>query len=616
MRSQRLTLLLLPLVMAACAPVGSSHQSLSMEGTTGFSDTEGNDYVANGDERIEEALRKTPPPAPSSPVAKPLRERLKEFEISRFESNEKNPSRFGSDKMTLKVFFSGGAEPVEFKAPLQGPAPHLKIETESGGYRLSGELNDSDQETKGEFTLTEKKNGDQAQIFYWAYKTRLKVREDRTRPQTATLEKQLKDLSENTYGWANNWTVVRGVSFYLMDIVKIESSGSPHPPALLSFKGPSLRTGEAVHPVTEVSGSPSKIELVGNAESEPSRMFQVTMKDPQTQENHEFMLDVEKESPPAKTPQEPLVQVEEPEPIKPSPPQPSQQQTPAQPQIQTTEGKSYLRIDDSLPRTRKMTSDLNRNRNLPGVKQWIETYKGNYRTSLQKFYTYANPFRGIMEKVGQALDVSPAYAYLTVIESYYFTKGRYEIEGNSQSSALGPFQLIIGMAREMGLNAGSGGKDDERRYFVPSACGAARYMRKLVNKFGESDSTVAILGYFQGDGGAAAAIYCTFDPNAGNRQDCASRINSSFTSKDYGRFLRLVKNYNYNFADMDRMAAIPKNMRNYVNQHLAIYFISNDFNRHGFSLDKAPTRLPDNGTVMPNKPLKDRECQNAVIGVF
>jgi hypothetical protein len=631
-------ILLLALIATGCAPASNRDPGASLLGTTGYSNPDGYDYVAGGDERVEQALREPEPeaadrPAPPpnavraanpqkpAPAAKPLRQQLKEFEISRFRSGEAVASRFGEERVTVKFIFNGKPS-VEFKAQLIGAKPKFNVNAVSAGYTLAGELNDTEQQTRGEFTLTENKTGDSARIFYWAYKARLRVRQNRERQIVAgsKFEKQLADLRDNTFGWVNNWSVVRGVSFFLVDIVKVIPQGGAPVDSLLSFKGPSLRTGEAVHNVDELSGAPSTIKLVGNGEEGAGRIFQVTMQDPETKQDNEFMLDVELETPPATNGQQPAPEtpaepVEEPEIIAPpaTPAAPGQQTPPAE-QEPVHAGKSYLRISQSLPRTTKMTKDFNRNRNLNGVKRWMEKYRGSWRTSLQKFYTYANPFRRVMEKVGQAFDVSPAYAYLTVIESAYFTGGHYRIEGASTSTALGPFQLLTGTAREMGLMVGGSG--DERRYFVPSSCGAARYIRKLVDRFDNSDATVAILAYYQGDGGAAAAIYCSFDANAGNRQACASRINKSFSGKDYNRFLRLSKNYDYSFAEMDRMAAIPQHMRDYVDKKLAVYFISNDMTKYGFTTNGAPSGFPDNGTVMPSRALKDRECQAAVSGLL
>ncbi len=321
-----------------------------------------------------------------------------------------------------------------------------------------------------------------------------------------------------------------------MDIVKITNDNAPPTAPVLSFKGPSLRTGEAIHETEELSGAPTKIQLVGNAEEGAGRMFQVTMQDPQTKKSNEVMLDVEMDTPSStQTPQPPAEQAEEADTFEDQPPtspapepkvqEPKTPAKPSQPAVDLPSGKSFLRISTSLPRTKKMTADFARNRNLPAFKRFMDGFmRGGMRNDLQRFYMSANPFRRILEKIGQAFDVSPAFAYLTVVESAYFTGGKYVIQGR-ENAALGPFQFLPNTAREMNLVVG--GPGDERRFFVPSACAGAKYTRKLVDKFDDSDATVAILAYYQGDGGAAAAIYCSYDANAGNREACASRINKS-----------------------------------------------------------------------------------------
>ncbi len=669
-RISRIILLVWALALANCAPVGSRPSSANMAGTTGYTNPEGFDYVANGDSRVEKALRakpNTPSPTPVSPVngKQALRERLKEFEFARFNGKKDEASRFGEHHVTFKVIFANGEKSLQFKADLKGAKPKFTFSAENAGYALTGELNDSEHQTLGEFTLTEASTKDSAQILYWVYKAKTRVRENRAKPTVAGsgVEKQIAELRDNTFGWVHNFNVVRGISFFLVDIVKITPQNTPlSKTSLFSFKGPSLRTGEAVHDLDEVAGAPGKVQLVGNGEESAGRIFQVTMQDAQTKQNSEFMLDVEldpqtKAAAPKsenQTPEIPDGELEEPEvenetpavapaapvqppaqpaaptqtptpgvpPVtapkpKPAPPQtqsPAKPAAPAAPAEPVRTGHSYLRISNTLTRTARMTKDFNRNRNLPGVKTWIRTYETSWRGSLENFYFYANPFRRVIEKIGQAMDVSPAFAYLTVIESAYFTGGNYKVQGNSQSSALGPFQLLFKTAQGLGMMVG--GEHDERRYFVPSACGAARYVAKLADIFDDSDATVLILAYFQGDGGAAAAIYCSFDPNAGNRQACAQRINKGYTGKDYKRFLKLAKNYDYSYAEMDLKAAIPKEMREYVNKKLAVYFISNDMTKYNFSTAGAPTALPENDSVMPKRALKDRLCQSAVAGVL
>lgn len=669
MRCIRVLALVVATLVTACGPSQQNPENTSLLGTTGYSNPRGFDYVSNGDRRVEEALREpepdtpratpknpqvvTPPkrqqppttPAPATPapnIQKPLRERLKEFEISRFYKDDKMPYLFGDHEVELRFIFRGQPT-AEFKnVKLKGAKPKFLVEAESGNYEITGELKDTETQTLGEFFLTEKSTGDRARIFYWAYKARVRLREDRTQKITdgSYFDKQRKMFNTDTYGWVHNWSVVRGPSFFITDIIKPVAGSKPEGDTSglsFSLKGESLRTGSEVHPTDVVGQGPGEVNLVGNAEEGTGRMFSITMEDPESKEKREFMLDIELDgemtpvdrpgqqgqTPPALP--SPPAQPETPEPFDESPPLPrprppeagGQQQEPAeQPEETVRVGKSYLRADLSMPRSRKMTEDFNRNRNLTGVKTWMNTYKGNWKSSLVNFYTYANPFREILEIIGKTFDVSPAYAYVTVVESPYFTGGKYKIirpikNGKRMSSALGPFQLLLDTAKSNGLYVGNGeGDDDERRFFVPSACGAARYFRTLVNIFNDSDTTVSILGYYQGQGGAAAAIYCSYATNAGDREACAKRINKSFNGADYNRFLKLVKSFNYNFAEMDRMAAIPGHMREYVHKKLAVYFISNDYANNGFDIRNAPTKGPTNGTIIPED-MRDKECQRA-----
>jgi hypothetical protein len=224
--------------------------------------------------------------------------------------------------------------------------------------------------------------------------------------------------------------------------------------------------------------------------------------------------------------------------------------------------------------------------------------------------------------VGAGYDVSPAYAYVTVIESPYFTGGEYKIRrpvnrktGQLLSSALGPFQLLEKTALAQGMRITALWKNDhnhadddqdERNYFVTSACGAASYMTKLVDLFSSSDTTLAILAYKEGEGGAAAAMYCTRTRN----QSCIDRINHGMSGKEYGRYMSYAKKYNYTYAEMDRASmSIPPRMRDYVRNKLAAYFIAGDMRRYGFTTytRSAPSR---HKTVKPPYEIQDARCRN------
>jgi hypothetical protein len=610
-------------------------------GGTGFQDQSGNSYVANGDTRVEEALKRpddmipvTKPGEPPKPAPKILmREKLKEFEISRFDEGVSKPSRFGEGRLELKVVFINNGS-ITFRGKLSGGKPNFKFSGKSGRYRLEGTLDDFTEETKGDFTLTDTKTGQTAQILYWAYRTKLRLRRDRTKTSTIASQLEQELSAEHTFAWVNNWNVVRARSSYLVDIVhSVRGDSLPAERAnFFTIKGESKQASED-DVFAQTDAKNTRIQLMGNGENRPGRMFQINVRNPKTNQEEEFMLDVipvQKKAAGEKPteidqPEEPETFAPETQPAPPPStpaPEPAPQENggkpsagdfgpgntpkPQAPEEAIRIGKSFLRIDTSLPRTAKMTRDFNRNRNLDGVKTWINKFvNGNLRDDLQNFYTNSAIFRDIMEAVGQFVDVSSAFAYLTVVESNYFTGGRWELEWGKGTTAFGPFQLTEGAAADGGTAL------NERRYFVPSSCGAAKYVRKLVDRFDDSDSTVAILAYFQGDGGAAAAIYCSFGNGVGDRKACAKKINKKggFNRYDYGRFLKLAKNYAYTYEEMENLAAIPKPMRDYVDKKLAIYFISNDFAKYGFTIPMKNLPRPDNDTIMPKRRLHDAECE-------
>lgn len=658
MRLLTLLISIWALLTTAC---GSSFQpdpnapaNPAFAGTTGhFDPQDGVPYISNGDPRMEERLRQQPPPTaepqpagvqPSEPKANPqplstqpqaapgttsqetpppqgpleLRLRLKEFEISRYNKGQIQASRFGDSVFTIKIFFTDEKDPAVFSAPFPpNNGKDFQIAASAARYRLSGSLNDiSDLKTKGDLTITDTKTGQTAEVLYEAYKAKLTVHTDAEKKVVtgSKLESQIQGLQQNTYGWVHNWRVVRGRAFYLVDIVKVVSTKSPQvflPPPVLAFKGESKRTGDQDEPAISLSPDVTNdISLIGNSETQNRRWFQTKLQDSNTHDEEDIILDVQDEmqlddlstgddtstgtddngtggstadlpaapgQPPVKNPAKRPVQVE--------------------PVITNS---AYLRIDNSLPRTARMSRDFARNRNLPGVKNFINIYtRGKRHGDLLAFYKYANPFRPMIEAVGHAFDVSPSFAYLTVIESQYMKSGYYRIEPINSAGAYGAFQFKPGTARGVGMRVDGG--EDERKYFAPSACGAATYIGSLVNTFMNSDTTLAILGYNQGSGGAARAIYCSYEDHS----QCRSR--------NFNRYLKFAKNYSFKYADMDSVTAIPKEQRDYVDAKLAIYFVSSDMDRYGLKIPAgAPRTLPRNGSVFPPSPINNSTCRAAI----
>lgn len=634
------------LALSACGPSRLNSGPTLPKGSTGYFDKDGVDYLTNNDPRVLEAINKgnsqTPPPfanqssqqEPPKPAhqttstttdSDSLLANIKEIELTRFNSDSKNVARLGRDRVIIKVFFRNG-EPVEFNAKLRAKTPGFSLSATAAGYSLSGDIDDGPIQTLGLLKFGNAREG--VDLYYRAYKAKLKVRQDRSNPAKpgSGFDQQVKELSEGTYGWVHNWVVIQGKrggpSFYIVDIVNTHKQNSR---SVFAFKGDSKRTDKVDIPtVTIREQTHSSVRLVGNSESTAQRAFQVTLEDQQSHETNEIMLDVIPEKPLEKDERLPKIEqviefgpdgelVESGPAVDSNFEGDSREQEPPVHVEPARPGETpYLIANESTPRVKRMQTDFNRNRNSPGVKAAISLYQNKLRDGLARFYKYANPFRTLIETVGESYDVSPAFAYLTVVESAYFTGGKYVIQKAPSSSALGPFQFLTGTGRNMGLRVG--GSTDERRYFAPSACAAARYVGKIVDMFDDSDTTVSILGYYQGEGGAGAAIYCSFDSSVHDRQACVKKISTGgYNGRDYDRFIRLAKSYNYTFAEMDRLAAIPKSMRDYVNKKLAVYFISNSMSQFGFGVDaEAPRSFPSNGTVFPPTQIQSEKCRQTV----
>lgn len=573
-----------------------------------------------------------------APAPRHLNDKLREFEISRFDHvGDDEYTRFGSEQIKITVFFRD-ENPAKFDIAKPAKVGNtISVDGKWGRFTLKGDITDSETKSVGLFTLHDTSNKQDSFIYYRAYRAKFKVREDRTRPAVAgsAFDRQLKSLRENTFGWVHNWSVLKGPAFYLVDIVRTvqDKNAAAKAAPLIRFKGESKETGDRDWGADLVktkgdSDNATDVRLVGNSDESTQRVFAVTLKDPESVEENTVMVDMEEENPevpPAAVDpaNEPVEYVDDR--FQPAAPAPGGPTEPAKPVVSSQSG-AFLISDNSLPRTRRMLADYELNRSIPGVGAAIASYQNDSgkRTQLQKFFYHANAYRPVMEVTGSAYDVSPAYAYVTVIESAYFTGGEYKVErprnrktGRLLSSALGPFQLLEGTARGQGLRVTALWKDDrnhgdddqdERGYFATSACGAANYMAKLVNLFSNSDTTLAILAYKEGEGGAAAAAYCTKTKN----QSCINRINNGMSGAEYSRYMNYAKRYNYTYKEMDRASmAIPRRMRDYVRNKLAVYFIASDMRRYGFT-QYTRSALPKHKTVKPPYPIQDPTCRSAV----
>lgn len=654
------------LVLSACGSSKRSAQDRTLParvGTTGYVDPkDGQAYVHNGDTYVEKQRQlldqgrdesAPPPPPAASPAPAPkkasthLRDRVREFEISRFKAGELSSSRFGADCYQIKIFFRA-ERPAVFEGSLTktGEGRYaltpdtatclrpLKVdERRVKALRLTGDLTDKQDETIGLFLLESKRSN--IEISYNAFRRAVVMRHDSDQKVTqgSTLEKfltkmcdpniQVVNKCKSTFGWVNNWSVVDGPSFQLTDFYRELKADEPMPtayvPPAFSIKGASKATSRVVKKedgsletelveVPAQSSSPEikDVKMWANSETGGRRSFDVELAG---EEKSELTVDLvnaqETADEKLSVDETPIVVGQEgdldaggedddvlavEEPAAPQAPQPAQPARPVAPRATVPNSNpavtiAFIATDIGSARPAKFIRDLNRNKNIPDVQRFIRRFQDGDRklVSLRNFYTYGYWARGYAKAIGKAYDVSPAFMYLTVNESEYLRTPNYTAATGDGGRAVGPFQIHPPAASDMKLPVA------HRRYFVPSACGAARYISGFTQTF-NGDNTVAILAYNQG-GGTAGKLVASYKRRAGQQ--------------------------GYTYAEMARLGGIPQHMKDYVNKYLAVYFISSNMKFYGFdpNVRGARTTPPTNGSLTPNGGISDPTCRAAVASM-
>jgi len=114
--------------------------------------------------------------------------------------------------------------------------------------------------------------------------------------------------------------------------------------------------------------------------------------------------------------------------------------------------------------------------NHPAVSKYIDHYQGKGRRTfaeaLNRSLTHLPEMMAILEQHG----VPPELVYIALVES------RFRVNARSQQGAAGPWQLMAGTARSLGLKVGN--KVDERLNPVKSTRAAAEYLSDLYLRFG------------------------------------------------------------------------------------------------------------------------------------
>lgn len=633
--SKNLTLGLLALLLSSCGDKGYEAATLQSKSQTGHQTSDGKNYVVGKEDRLQEAKFEVVPnlPVEGTPIKMTPEEEkkvkfhqtLKEFRLLRYSNNSDSPVRLGQDRYTFEILLEtgpGSNKLLNFSGHLKKSGNKLEFSNTSQNdseYSLEGSLEDNENRVTGKMTL--RFNNESATVLYSAYEAQLNVRtpKDKNLEEHVNLSKKIEALKNNTKAWVNNFSVPYGVATFDVAIIKIHSvkedtpkktdqeTDQPDISSLLHFSGRSVETD--VENVEEEKVSLAKdskdqdlesISLVGNAEGEDSKIFAAVLKDDKG-ENTEILIDVERE----KTEEEIKEEKKKEEKLRedflfdpifnssgedlPTPtPRPNieeetrNSEKPSQSSLGNNE-KSYM-YARSGSNALKIIKDFEKNFSLSGVQNQINKIKNSSAevNKLKAFFKHANPFRGMIESVAQAYGVPPQYAYVTLIESRYFYGGNYKIEVAPTTTATGPFQFVIATARGLGMrvdgrqNKGAmPSKSDERRYFAPSACAAAKYFRNNIKNYFSKDATLAITAYYQGEGKVGG----------------------------------YARRYGYTYAELSK-----HNIRGirYTDKKLATYFLAGKYTGSKFDVDSQSSKTLPSSTVFPAQSIKDSTCKNAV----
>ena len=653
------------LLLAGCAGSGDRTSTLR-QGLTNVTNEDGIPYVTNGDE-FADAQAKLPTASDSKLTKKivkdSLGDRIRGYEFTRWDdktkSKKEDAKRFGLDHWEFKVFFRKNRTVKmtgSFGKSATGETTLVQSER-ALRYQLEGAvLKDESkpyEKTRFHGTLRDSRKKESVVVSYYAYLGKLDVRDDSANKPApgSTLECQLKALHENTLAWVNNWTTIPGRVFFFNDLVRTidpKDAAQDCLPSSITFRGESLATSSEpsanVNPdapakaeslyAHDVESNVGDVSLIGNPAQGNRRMFVVPLEDKQSAQTNDVVVTITALDAADQDAAMPDGYDENGNPIDDPAPTPGKEPAKSRPAPSARPAaRPALVVPTARPgdaflsnvagaQAARQTQNFERNRNLRGVRDFVDQYRGRSKSKLQAFYDNAAPFVPMMQKISQKFDVI-GWAYLTVVESAYFTQSGYQarIRGDGNASrgfkAWGPFQMHEAAARQSQVRVTNSVPSDERDYFAPAACGAAQYVAAQVRQY-PNDATIAILAYNQGPGGAGAAIYCSYhSEQEGHRQECNRKVNKEFSNSQYSRFSRLANNYSYTYAEMANFGVLTPNMTAYVNNKLALYFISQNPAAYGFSSANAKRTLPTNGTVMPpGGVVSNPACQSAIAGTY
>lgn len=604
--------------ISACSPQGMESESVDgNESLTGFRNQEGVPYTVGADPRLIRENNPPPPPAAKPPPTVPssasprtedvkFSQAISAIKVQRYDSQDR-VDRFGTAK--TRVQFVADGKVYEFQSPLAagGGANRFfanDVAHPSEPYKVQIEFTDDANQvhSSGKVTiirLDERRRPlSTAEVYLRSYAASVIAMPAMDITLYAPNQCWLQILEDRSFAWVTNKVVDRARSFYEVQVwVNSKNSSSPKcsPEAskvvsgkrLFSFAGESVRTGDYdesdAQRLERGLLAPLKISLKGDAETLDERTFKVLLEGFQRQ-NIDLALKIMK---------------------------PDHEHLPSKPAIaKGLSANSYFMVryiekkdrerHPELRRVSDMIDDFEQNYSLPGVKSAIREFTSN-PAHLQTALKNAQPFRPLINQIFNFYQVAAPASLVLMIESDFFKRENYPLQTNAISTASGPFQIIYNTGRALGMRVfqnRTGRRppaDDERNFFVPSACGAAKHFSNSLNNFSRHDRTLSILAYYQGDGGAAKFM---------------QRL---VPSKDKtGNAFKDISRYRITYRDIERQNMLPRDVRHYVNRSLALYFLTGNPSLHGFSWKEEPNSTLPEGKVIPRMPMADPTCHQAV----
>jgi hypothetical protein len=605
------------LVSSACNPQAMQSTNGLGVGGTGFQNPQGAPYTIGGDIRARGAGAADASGGALSAADKELAQGITELEVTRFAitNSGRKIDRFGISEIEVKLKTAAGA--LEFKGFLKSAGANrfqaFDLKTKTQSHSLDVEFNDEPNQRSSAGKLTLKKLDNRARpiaktdIFTRGYSARSVVNVHPGQTLSPTNQIQLKFIKERAFAWVNNQVIMNGRAFYEVQLLsagpteakpKEEKSQQEtlkdrieqyvYGKRIFTFAGEDVRTGDFPNTkamrLTEGTSEPLEIFLVGNAENEDLRTFRVSIKGYEGSQKIRFDLRIERWD------------LEK---------------------VGLTRGfhglsaESFFPIRYSRAKTTRFTETVDgfeRYFDLPIVQRFIKEFTTAERPKgrlldLLRALAAAAPFRPLLSAIFESYGVLPAASVVSIIESHFFTGGNFAIQTADTTDATGPFQLTWATAHDQKMRAyrNEAGAlppgDDERRYFVPSACGAARKLSQALDDYIKHDPALIFLAYYAGDAGAS------------NRtQPVYPFVNGV---EDTTRVLR----YKYTFREIVRQNMGTTLELEYVAKALALYFVTGNPTAYKIAWKSDPSLKIPKGRIMPPQFINDPNCRYAIAAL-